>query len=190
MDRQQTQASALWMNHLGGYPPHWLEALRRIHEQGPGLLAWVDQRHPEPHDIRSDGALLAHVQSLKQQWMRQSPTLHKVAFDAKLRTLQHALGTHTRISRQQGGQLKAKREIRVASLFKDAPRDFLDVIVVHELAHLKVQDHDKAFYQLCHHMLPDYAQWEFEMRVYLLGLALESRATGGAGEASGAAPRA
>ena len=120
--------------------------------------------------------------------MRQAPPLHKVAFDAKIRTLQHALGTHTRVSRQQGGQLKAKREIRVASLFKEAPRDFLDVIVVHELAHVRERDHNKAFYQLCHHMLPEYAQWEFDMRVYLLSLALEPSVRGAHEEGAASSP--
>jgi predicted metal-dependent hydrolase len=41
------------------------------------------------------------------------------------------------------------------------------MIVVHELAHLKEHDHNKAFYQLCTYMLPDYHQLELDLRVYL-----------------------
>jgi hypothetical protein len=41
------------------------------------------------------------------------------------------------------------------------------MIVVHELAHLKEHNHDKAFYQLCQYMEPDYHQFEFDCRVYL-----------------------
>ena len=41
------------------------------------------------------------------------------------------------------------------------------MIVVHELAHIKEREHGKAFYQLCTHMEPDYAQLEFDVRVYL-----------------------
>ena len=41
------------------------------------------------------------------------------------------------------------------------------MIVVHELAHIKEREHGKAFYQLCSHMEPDYAQLEFDVRVYL-----------------------
>jgi predicted metal-dependent hydrolase len=70
----------------------------------------------------------------------------------------------------QGGKLKSKREIRVASLFKDTPEAFLKMIVVHELAHLRERDHDKAFYQLCTHMEPGYHQLEFEVRLYLTHL--------------------
>jgi len=55
----------------------------------------------------------------------------------------------------------------VATLFKAAAPEFLRMIVVHELAHLKEMDHNKAFYQLCTYMLADYHQLEFDLRVYL-----------------------
>ena len=44
------------------------------------------------------------------------------------------------------------------------------MIVVHELAHLKEPEHNKAFYQLCTHMAPDYHQLEFDLRLYLTHL--------------------
>lgn len=70
----------------------------------------------------------------------------------------------------QGNQLKAKREIRVDSLFKDTPPEFLKMIVAHELAHLKEREHGKAFYQLCSHMEPHYHQYEFDLRLHLTAL--------------------
>ena len=72
----------------------------------------------------------------------------------------------------QGGKIKTKNEIRIGSIFKTAPEAFLRMIVVHELAHLKEKEHDKAFYQLCLHMEPDYHQLEFDLRVYLTHLDL------------------
>lgn len=45
--------------------------------------------------------------------MRQAPSLSKVTYDPKLQVLKNALGTHTTVSRVQGFQLKAKREIRI-----------------------------------------------------------------------------
>ena len=63
-------------------------------------------------------------------------------------------------------------EIRISTVFKKAPQEFLSMITVHELAHLKEKDHGKAFYQLCQHMLPDYYQLEFDMRLYLIQLEL------------------
>jgi len=117
--------------------------------------------------VRTDQALYDYVLALKGVYLCNSGSLSKVAFDAKLHVFQHALGTHTRISRVQGIKLKAKREIRIAALFKEMPPEFLRMIVVHELAHLKEREHNKAFYQLCRHMAPDYHQLEFDLRAYL-----------------------
>jgi len=52
------------------------------------------------------------------------------------------------------------------------PLAWLRMIVVHELAHMKERDHDKAFYALCTHMEPDYGQLEFDLRLYLTHLDL------------------
>jgi hypothetical protein len=93
-----------------------------------------------------------------------------VVFDNRLQVVRHALGTHSTIARVQGGKLKAKAEIRIASVFHDMPPEFLRMIVVHELAHIKERDHGKAFYQLCRHMEPAYHQLEFDLRAYLLHL--------------------
>jgi hypothetical protein len=49
------------------------------------------------------------------------------------------------------------------------------MITVHELAHLKEKQHDKAFYQLCCHMEPRYHQLEFDTRLWLTQLALDAQ---------------
>jgi predicted metal-dependent hydrolase len=136
------------------------------------LGALLLERYPEPHSVRSDRALGEYVGELKARFLRSAPPLAKVAYDSKLHLAAQALGTHTRISRVQGTQLKAKRELRVASLFKDAPAAFLKMIVVHELAHLKEREHDKAFYALCTHMELAYHQLEFDTRLWLTALEL------------------
>ncbi len=41
-------------------------------------------------------------------------------------------------------------------------------VVVHELAHLKEKEHDKAFYQLCTYMEPAYHQLELDARLFLI----------------------
>ena len=104
---------------------------------------------------------------LKSQFLRKSNPLSKVIYDDKLDVLHQALGLHSFVSRIQGGKLKAKNEIRIGSIFKKAPIEFLRMITVHELAHLKEKEHNKAFYKLCSHMEPNYHQFEFDMRVYL-----------------------
>jgi UTP pyrophosphatase len=67
----------------------------------------------------------------------------------------------------QGNKLKSKREIRISSIFKNVPLEFLRMIAVHELAHFKEKEHDKAFYKLCEYMEPQYHQFEFDLRLYL-----------------------
>ena len=152
--------------YLAGYPPELLAQAQALLDNGK-LATVLAQRYPETHAVKTDKALYEYVNARKQRHMRNAPPLSLVTFDAKLRLLQHALGTHTAVSRVQGGKLKAKREIRVASLFKEAPAALLEMIVVHELAHLKEPQHDKAFYALCCHMLADYHQREFDLRLYL-----------------------
>jgi UTP pyrophosphatase len=152
--------------YLQGYPPELLAKVQQLITDGQ-LLHSVLRRYPHTHEVRSDRALFDYVAALKAEHLRNAEPLAKVAYDTKLHVLRNALGTHTAVSRVQGTKLKAKREIRVASLFKEAPVEFLKMIVVHELAHLKVREHDKAFYALCTHMEPAYHQLEFDVRLWL-----------------------
>jgi CBS domain-containing protein len=122
---------------------------------------------------------------MKARHLKSAPPLAKVAWDAKLQLMKHVLGTHTSVSRVQGRQLKAKREIRIATLFKEAPADFLRMIVVHELAHLKEPEHDRAFYALCRHMAPDYLALELDLRLWLTARALAAAVPGGTLAAEG-----
>ncbi len=154
------------MKYLSGYPDSLKAQVQQLMAQerlGDMLLT----KYPRTHDVRTDKALYDYVMDLKNTFLRNAEPLSKIAFDSKLHVIAHALGTHTTISRVQGGKLKAKREIRVATLFKDVPAEFLKMIAVHELAHIKEKAHDKAFYQLCTYMEPQYHQYEFDLRVYL-----------------------
>ena len=165
------------MKYLSGYPAALLAPVESLLAQGR-LGQTIAARYPEGHDVRSDRALVEFVAALKRQFMRSAPPLAKVAYDPKLHIVRNALGTHTAVSRVQGNQLKAKREIRVASLFKQAPAPFLKMIVVHELAHLKQREHDKAFYALCTHMEPAYHQLEFDTRLWLTAREIEAPGAG------------
>ena len=152
--------------YLSGYPDDVVWQVRDLittGKLGPFLL----QRHPEVHDIRTNKALRQFVTELKRAHLRNAAPLSKVCYDDKIHAVNQALGLHTFVSRVQGSRLKAKHEVRVASVFKRAPLPFLRMIVVHELAHLKEKAHNKAFYSLCNHMEPDYHQLEFEMRLYM-----------------------
>ncbi len=156
--------------YLAGYPASLTEPVARLLDQGR-LGEALRRKYPTAHTVRSDRALYDFVQALRNDFLRNSPQPGKVLFDGKLQSVGRALGTHTRIARVQGGKLKTKHEIRIAAIFREAPPEFLRMIVAHELAHLREGEHDKAFYALCCHIEPDYHQLEFDTRVYLCHLA-------------------
>ncbi len=154
------------LKYLQAYPSSLQEQVHQMIVQDR-LGDYLRQRYSQRHDVQSDKALYSYAQGLKQQHLRNAPNIDKVLFDNRLDLTHRALGLHTAISRVQGGKLKAKKEIRIAALFRDADPQFLRMIVVHELAHLKESDHNKAFYQLCEYMQPGYQQLEFDLRLYL-----------------------
>ena len=154
------------LKYLSAYSEQTRQQVAQLIEQNR-LGDVLSQRYPAAHEIRTDKALYLYVQDLKSEFLRNAEPINKVAFDNKIHVIQHALGLHTSISRVQGGKLKAKHEIRVATLFKQVPLEFLRMIAVHELAHVKEKAHDKAFYKLCTYMEPNYQQYEFDLRLYL-----------------------
>lgn len=131
------------------------------------LGAYLLNKYPSAHAVANDKALRDFTLDIKNQYLKKSAPLSKVVYDNKIHVIKHALGLHSYVSRVQGGKIKSKNEIRISSLFKRVPEEFLRMIVVHELAHIKEKEHNKAFYQLCQHMFPSYAQVEFDLRVYL-----------------------
>jgi len=162
------------LKYLSAYSSNVQEQIRAMIEQDT-LGRFLLKKHPKKHHVNSDKMLREYVMNLKNRHLRKSPPLSKIVYDKKIHVINNALGLHTFISRVQGNKLKSKNEIRISELFKDAPEAFLEMIVVHELAHLRIKEHDKAFYQLCEHMLPAYHQLEFEMRLYLTQLELSGK---------------
>jgi len=152
------------------YLEHYDAALKaQIHTliQTKKLPHFLKNKYPKTHTINNDKALYNYTLEIKNSYLKKSSPLSKVLYDGKIHVINNALGMHTFASRVQGSKLKSKNEIRVATLFKEVPEAFLEMIIVHELAHLKEKAHNKAFYKLCTHMLPNYHQLEFDTRLYL-----------------------
>jgi predicted metal-dependent hydrolase len=160
-------APPLALPYLGGYAENVQDQVRQLVAQNR-LGEYLAQRYPARHAVQTDRALYDYCVELKRDYLRSAPGIDKVTYDSRLDVMRHALGLNTAISRVQGGKLKAKKEIRVAALFKEAAPEFLRMIVVHELAHLRERDHNKAFYRLCESMQPGYHQIEFDLRLYLM----------------------
>lgn len=154
------------LKYLAGYSQDIQQQVSQLLTAGklPQVLL---SRHPIIHDIRSDKALYDYTLAIKNDYLRQSQPLSKVIFDDKISLSHQALGLHSYVARVQGNKIKAKNEIRITSKLKRVPEALLRMVVVHELAHLKEKDHNKAFYKLCTYMEPNYHQLEFDLRLYL-----------------------
>ena len=112
-----------------------------------------------PAHLQNDIRQLVDANKLGD-WLRSRyPGIHKVANDNDLRDYTMSLKNQY-----------LKKTPPLSKIIYDTPEAFLNMIVVHELAHLKEKQHNKAFYQLCQHMLPEYHQIEFDVRVYLTEL--------------------
>ena len=159
------------LKYLKGYPEQLVSQIDNLITECK-LTELLQKKYPKLHEIRTNKGLYDYTIGLKNTFMQKSQPLSKVIYDPKIKMKNQALGLHTFVSRVQGKKLKSKNEIRIASTFKTAPEAFLRMIVVHELAHLKEKDHNKAFFKLCKYMEPAYHQLEFDMRLYLTHLEL------------------
>lgn len=154
------------LKYLVGYSPQITTRVAELVAENR-LGSVIVQKYPQLHAVRTDRSLYDFTVTIKNEFMRTAQPLSRVAYDGRIHVINNALGTHTFVSRVQGGRLKAKHEIRIAAIFREAPGEFLKMIVVHELAHLKEKEHNKAFYQLCEYMEPAYHQLEFDTRLFL-----------------------
>ncbi len=135
--------------------------------QADKLLKRIEERYPDRHRIQSNRDLGRYVQELKARHLRSSAPLGQVRFDDRLHHAHQALGLHTTRTVSHGKRLRKSRSLSVASLFKHCAPEFLRMIVVHELAHMKHHEHDRDFYRLCTHMEPEYHRYELDLRLLL-----------------------
>ena len=161
------------LKYLNTYPDKLQIQIKELIEKDK-LSHYILNKYPEKHIYQNDKALYEYVQGFKNSYLKKF-TLSKVIYDGKINVINNALGTHTFVSRVQGGKLKAKNEIRVGTVFKNMPEEFLRMIVVHELAHFKEKEHNKAFYKFCTYIEPSYHQFEFDLRVYLTYVDLKGK---------------
>lgn len=152
---------------LQQYPEELILKVEKFLEDG-NLDTYLLQKYPQRHSIQSQKLLVAFVKEIKDHYIKSSLPIHRICWDDKIERAEQYLGVHITRSKVQGRKLSSKKEIKIASLFKNAPECFLRMIVVHELAHLKYVDHNDAFYKFCNYMEPNYFQLEFDVRLLLI----------------------
>lgn len=129
------------LKYISSYPES-IQAKVQLMLKEKTLAQYLLKKYPSLHQYSNDKALRTYTLGLKNQYLKKSSPLSQVKYDDKIHVINNALGLHTYVSRVQGGKLKSKNEIRIGTLFKRSPEPFLNMIVVHELAHLKEKDHD------------------------------------------------
>lgn len=159
------------LKYLVGYPAETIAQVEQVIAD-MRLAEILLKKYPAAHQVRSDKQLYDYTMELKSQFLGKTQQLSRAHYDSKIKVIQHALGQHHYITRVQGNKTRTVNEIKIASVFRLAPEPFLKMIVVHELAHFKEKEHNKAFYQLCRHMEPHYHQYELDLRLYLTQLDL------------------
>lgn len=158
------------MKYLAGYSSDLQDSARKMLENETLGTYLLKRYGKQSHSMKSDRALTEFVFNIKRRYMKNAPVISKVSFNSKISPVNALLGVHTFQSKAHGRKTKATSTIQIASLFKDVPLEFLRMICVHELAHVKEKNHDKPFYKLCTYLEPDYFQLEFDCRLYLTWL--------------------
>jgi hypothetical protein len=159
------------LKYLTGYPVETLRQVQEIVNNGR-LGKILLKKYPKPHEIRTDKQLYEFTMDIKSRYLGKTQPLKRVIYDSKIKVIQHALGQHHFITKVQGNKTRTVNEIKIASIFKNSPEAFLNMITVHELSHFREKEHNKSFYQLCRHMQPQYHEYEFDLRLYLTYLNL------------------
>ncbi|WP_295718434.1 M48 family metallopeptidase, partial [uncultured Oscillibacter sp.] len=58
----------------------------------------------------------------------------------------------------------AKNSLCFSCFLMNSPEDAIELVVVHELCHIRVKNHGPAFYSLLEHYLPDYRERKQHLR--------------------------
>ena len=154
------------IDYFQGYPQRIKDHFEHLIKTGE-VKAYLLKKYPVGHQINTDKQLYEYANELRQSFMKKSPQPNKVKYEKQKDLIRNALGTHSFISRNHGGKLKSKHEIRIATSLKDAPEAMLKMLVVHELAHFKEKEHNKPFYNLCEYMQPNYCEVELDTLLFL-----------------------
>lgn len=80
------------------------------------FVPWFEKRYSDRHQIKSERALYEYAMAIKNRYMKKAAPISKVVYDKKIHAVNNALGLHSVISRNHGGKLKSKNEIRIARI--------------------------------------------------------------------------
>ncbi|KZN65542.1 hypothetical protein N473_12580 [Pseudoalteromonas luteoviolacea CPMOR-1] len=132
------------------------------------LQTYFKNKYPCGHQLQNQQTLYQYCTDIKQRFLKNTPRLNNVSFTKHTDMMKGTLGTHTQKQHRHGQKIKARYDIALNNQLKYAPEAILRALIVHELAHFKHADHDKAFYKLCCNMEADYHQLELDLRLFIV----------------------
>jgi predicted metal-dependent hydrolase len=154
------------LKYFQGYPGEVRDRVSRLIQENR-LGDYLLEKYPRAHQVRTDRGLYDFTMEIRNSFLQKSRPPDRVVFDSGIKAHHDVMGLHSYIFKIHGSRIKTRNEIRISSVFKRAPLEFLRMVVVHELAHFREKEHNRAFYRLCEHMEPAYFQLEFDMLLYL-----------------------
>lgn len=157
--------------YLAGYSEDLLKQVDAIIKENR-LGEIITNKYKTKHNITNDKELYRLAMDIKRVYLKNAKTPERVYYDNKIEALNNALGLHSFIPKVQGKKIKMINDIKISNNFKNMPYEFLYNVLIHEIAHLKEKEHNKAFYNLCQNMSPEYFQVDFDLRLYLTYLDL------------------
>ena len=121
-------------------------------EDGIMRLACPDGAHTARYELMRIAVADFYREQAREYLPRracQLATVHRFAFAS------------VRIKNQKTrwGSCSAKRNINLNLRLMMAPDEAIDYVIIHELCHLHVMDHSRAFWNLVESHCPDYRQW-------------------------------
>jgi UTP pyrophosphatase len=156
-----------YARYFNGYPSTIVEQALKLIENSQ-LKHYLLKKYPEAHAITTDKLLYQYATDVKKRYLKNAPPFGRAAFKKQGDMVTNALGTHT--YRMQGKT--RKHDLAINSDLLCAPEPLLKALVVHELAHFKEKEHNKAFYKLCCYMEPYYHQLELDLRLFCVAVSL------------------
>jgi len=75
---------------------------------------------------------------------------------------------HIRRMKTRWGSLSSRGALTLNRDLIRAPRDCIDYVVTHELCHLRIRDHSRAFYRLLEQVMPDWDKRKHKLELVLV----------------------
>ena len=117
-------------------------------------------------NLESKRALRKEVQKVYEDWLTLKATKYLVARTAKLGVKTGLKPTKITIKNLKGKWGSAlKGNILLNSNLMKCPKDTIDYIIIHELCHLKIQDHSHRYWNLVRKHYPKYEDKVKELEI-------------------------